>query len=526
MTSEPISAPLKPASGDKHVTRDGEDYAVALSALIPQGQAWPRAWDGVLMKVVRGLTRIWGDFEIRASALLEQESDPRTTLELLPDWERNWGLPDPCYEEPQTIGERQFALVQRMTIQGAQSREFFIGIAADIGYTITISEYRPFYIAMDRCGDSRVFGAAGAPDPIMRNQWHQPILNARGDVPVAEGEMSEWPSYGLGDISVRYHWTVHIDEAKLIWFRVGSGGGQTGVDPHLRIGTADDLECLLERWKPGHTDIIFDYSGIAPPKVSLSTNKVFENAANGTVIGEFFVENKFTGTPTFTLADDAGGKFAIINGNELVVNGPLDYEVQTQHTILVNVLDIDPIVATTTAFVIDVEDVAEPRWVTVFQWALDFNHANWNGYNFRQGLVAGFFSHSGTKFRLTLQSGTPEGTKVSGMFAGHAAATPYNYDGTQKQITVGGVAAFTIPSAKQVVTDEVVYNIDKNKPFNWSMHFDSAANDTMMGYQHMSGAQAWTNVGASTAGTTAITGHTNSPGWLYFVTKIEIWAIP
>ena len=39
----------------------------------------------------------------------------------------------------------------------------------------------------------------------------------------------------------------------LIWFRTGSGGGQTGVDPHLRIGRADDLECLLERWKPAHT---------------------------------------------------------------------------------------------------------------------------------------------------------------------------------------------------------------------------------------------------------------------------------
>ena len=245
------------SSDDKHVTRTGEDYAVAMQALLPQGQAWPRAWDEMLMWVVRGLTRIWGDFEIRASHLLEQESDPRITVELLPDWERNWGLPDPCYTAPQSIAERQQALVQRMTIEGAQSREFFIGIAADIGYTITITEYRPFRIAMDACGDTRVNGVV-PPDPML-NEWGQPIINASGDGYVADGDLSGWPHYGLGGEST-YYWSVHVSEAKLVWFRVTSG--QCGVDPHLRIGTADDLECLLNRWKPGHTEIVFDYSGL------------------------------------------------------------------------------------------------------------------------------------------------------------------------------------------------------------------------------------------------------------------------
>ena len=56
---------------------------------------------------------------------------------------------------------------------------------------------------------------------------------------------------------------VDVDSAKLVWFRVTSG--HPGVLPHLRIGTADDLECLLNRWKPGHTQIIFDYSGLSAP---------------------------------------------------------------------------------------------------------------------------------------------------------------------------------------------------------------------------------------------------------------------
>ena len=250
---------MSPDQRDSHVTRTGEDYADAMQALLPLGQAWPRDWEGVLMRVVRGLTRIWGDFELRASHLLEQESDPRLTIELLPDWERNWGLPDPCYVAPQSIAERQFALVQRMTIEGAQSREFFIGIAADIGYTITITEYRPFRVAIDSCGDSRVYGVVTTDEPIMRNEWYQPILNEGRNGYVADGELSGWPHYGLGGESM-FYWSVHVGQTKLTWFRCASG--QCGVDPHLRIGIADDLECLLNRWKPSHTEIIFDYSGM------------------------------------------------------------------------------------------------------------------------------------------------------------------------------------------------------------------------------------------------------------------------
>ena len=208
------------------------------------------------MRVVRGLCQIWGDFEKRASTLLEVESDPRYTIELLPDWERNWGLPDPCYEAPQTIAERQVALVMRMTIQGAQSREFFITIAETIGYTITINEYRTFVVGIDRCGDNRVYGTGLNPT---YNEWDVPILDPRGDT-LDAGELSDWPYYGIGPPENRFYWTVYVDEAKLAWFR--SASGQAGVDHHLEIGVADDLQCLLNRWKPAHSTIIFDYSGI------------------------------------------------------------------------------------------------------------------------------------------------------------------------------------------------------------------------------------------------------------------------
>jgi uncharacterized protein YmfQ (DUF2313 family) len=242
---------------DRHITRTGDEYAVAMSQLLPLGQAWPRAEEGVLMRTVKGLCRIWGDFELRASLLLEQESDPRSTVELLPDWERNWGLPDPCYAAPQTIGQRQIALVQRMTLLGAQSREFYIGIAAEIGYVITITEYRPFMVGLDRCGDNRIIGDGSH---TQLDYLGRLALDPTG-VPPDSGEYSEYP-YILGPDTNRYYWTVHVQNAPLTWFRLGNGGGQCGVDPHLIIGIAEDLECLLDRWKPAHTDIIYDYSGL------------------------------------------------------------------------------------------------------------------------------------------------------------------------------------------------------------------------------------------------------------------------
>lgn len=243
---------------DRHIRRSGDDYRDEFLNLLPQGLAWRRYIDSTMYMAINGLAQIWGYVDGRAADLLERESDPRTTIELLPDWERNWGLPDPCFPPQLTIGQRQAFLVQRMTIQGGQSRQFFIDVAAQLGYNITITEYRPFYVAMDACGDNRVYG--DGTDPML-NQWGQPILDTNG-TNVALGELSEWPNYGLGPDINRYYWKVHVHKASLTWFRCSQG--QCGVDPHLIIGLAQDLECVLNRWKPAHTEIIFDYSNLTP----------------------------------------------------------------------------------------------------------------------------------------------------------------------------------------------------------------------------------------------------------------------
>jgi uncharacterized protein YmfQ (DUF2313 family) len=228
---------------DRHHRRAGSDYAAAFAQLLPRGAAWPREPDSVLMRVVRGLAQIWGSpgvetasdlpgttqiVDARAGDLLERESDPRQTIELLPDWERNWGLPDPCYPDATTIGERQQMLVLQMTFLGGQSRQFFYDVAAWIGHSIHITEFAPFMCGISRCGDTR------DADGVFR--WF------------------------IGPPEMRFYWTAHAGQAKLVWFRASKG--QAGVDPHLRIGIELDFECLLRRWKPAHTELVYDYSSL------------------------------------------------------------------------------------------------------------------------------------------------------------------------------------------------------------------------------------------------------------------------
>lgn len=220
---------------DRHVRRSGDDYAQALISLLPQGQAWPRDPGSTLIRAVTGLALYWGFVDGRAGDLLETESDPRTTFELLPDWERAWGLPDPCYAEPLTLHDRRVALLVRMTLLGGQSRQFFIDVAAALGYTITISEYSPFMAGISNVGDTRT--PPLDPAPLVGDfRWY------------------------IGPPEMRFYWTVHITGARLTWFRATAG--EAGVDHHLEIGLAKDLECLFDRWKPAHTQIVYDYSNI------------------------------------------------------------------------------------------------------------------------------------------------------------------------------------------------------------------------------------------------------------------------
>jgi VCBS repeat-containing protein len=100
----------------------------------------------------------------------------------------------------------------------------------------------------------------------------------------------------------------------------------------------------------------------APTDLALSANTVAENAANGTVVGTVSGSDVDTGdTKTYSLTDNAGGRFAINSstGQITVANRSLlNYESATSHNLTVRVTDSGGLTYDET-FTINVTDVNE-----------------------------------------------------------------------------------------------------------------------------------------------------------------------
>src|SRR4029077_4887614 len=76
-----------------------------------------------------------------------------------------------------------------------------------------------------------------------------------------------------------------------------------------------------------------------PTDIQLSGTSVAENGAAGTMVGSLSATDDDLGEVfTFSLVDDAGGRFAIA-GQNLVVAGTLDYETASSHNVTVRVTD-------------------------------------------------------------------------------------------------------------------------------------------------------------------------------------------
>lgn len=152
----------------------GDDYAHALMALLPRGNAWPRDADSNLARLVSGMAEIFGDpFDKIAAYLLDQESDPRFTRDLLERWETAFGLPDACVDEPLTIADRISALLGRMMEPGGQSIPFFYGVASALGYSIEIHEFSPF---MAGISEAEIRASAD----ISGGKWGRPRSGSTG----------------------------------------------------------------------------------------------------------------------------------------------------------------------------------------------------------------------------------------------------------------------------------------------------------------------------------------------------------
>lgn len=190
----------------------GADYLSQLQALLPQGPAWPRDPNAVLTLLLDAWAAEFARVDGRANRLPD-ELDPRTTSELLADWERVAGLPSPCMVGiTQTVAERRAALHTKLTRLGGQSRQFFIDLAASLGFTVTITEFRPYHVN----------NAVNL--PVNSELWN-------------------------------FVWQVNAPLNTVRRFTVGSA-----VNDALASWGNTLLECAISLLKPAHTKVLFAYN--------------------------------------------------------------------------------------------------------------------------------------------------------------------------------------------------------------------------------------------------------------------------
>lgn len=214
-------------------TKTIADYLAQARALHPRGLAHVIAVGSNREKFWEAVAKIMGDVDARAGDA-DLEADPRTTAELLPDWERNYGLPGPCDALAESVVGRRAALFAKITAQGDQTVAYLIEVAKAAGYTVTIEEHFRFQVGRGRVGP-------GGTSTVPGKEWTFPRGRLWGDVPPTE----DWV----------YNFTVHAPVQTAFYFMVS----ESAVGDRLVDWGNDPLECHVREVKPAHTRAQFVY---------------------------------------------------------------------------------------------------------------------------------------------------------------------------------------------------------------------------------------------------------------------------
>lgn len=187
------------------------DFAEAMLRLLPRGPVWPRDAGSVWRALMKALAPTYTRSYAAAKNLLA-ETFPPAAIQLLPDWEATLGLPDACAGLSPTVQQRQNQVRARLAATGGQSVPYFVGVAADLGYPVTITE----------CAPSRFGRPFGRP---------------------------------FGGTAWAHVWQVNAPTYQVQRFRFGT---DRFGEPFATWGNTV-LQCELYRLAPAQTQIIFRY---------------------------------------------------------------------------------------------------------------------------------------------------------------------------------------------------------------------------------------------------------------------------
>ena len=200
------------------MAKSATDYLRLLQALLPKGKAWNREEGSVLTEFLHGEGEEFARVDSRSDDLLI-ERDTRYATELLTDHEIDLGLPDECSPDSQTIQERRLAAHSKLIALGQQNPAYFIELALAYGWTVTITEYTPCWCGVGDCGDP------------------------------------------CGDQENIFYWKVTIEFGGGGYVVYALSGSSECGDWIAYIPGSTAMVCSLEKYKPAHTVLIYDYEG-------------------------------------------------------------------------------------------------------------------------------------------------------------------------------------------------------------------------------------------------------------------------
>lgn len=204
-----------------------EPRGVALDGLLahlPQGIAWEcfRRAGKVAFRLISAFGEAYED-AWKALCRLATELDPRTTTELIGEWERAVSLPDPCLPKYQTIEDRRKWVMWRLDKRRYSTAEDWKYLASLFGLSISITP--GWYV-------------------------QKPALYP-----------AEYPKrYDLFPKLGRFRVYINVNNGACRGYAYGSDiGGQGYPIPYGCIdANYDAFKCLINRVKPAHVTIIWD----------------------------------------------------------------------------------------------------------------------------------------------------------------------------------------------------------------------------------------------------------------------------
>lgn len=189
-------------------------YIELLKNLLPRGLAWSRQQGTALHSLFEAMADEFYRFDQRLGTDLIKEADPSTTNEMLVDWERLVGIPDGVFSDTVGTDRRRSNMLSKLTARGGQSIPYFIALAAELGFVVTITEFRPFRVGFSEPGDA-----------LTNGDWN-------------------------------FTWRVNAENDITDAFLVGL----STVGDSLSTSSTSILEGALNRSKPAHTILQFAYS--------------------------------------------------------------------------------------------------------------------------------------------------------------------------------------------------------------------------------------------------------------------------